>query len=114
MGSGSALIFVHFEEDPIRNLSFMLVPALALATEPRRGTRVWVRSQVLETLREDYVRTARAKGIGGVSLISRTVLRNALLPVITLLGSQFIFLVSGAVVVETISASPGIGTTLVG
>jgi peptide/nickel transport system permease protein len=107
------LFFVHFEEDPIGNLTFMLVPALVLATGAAARNARLVRSQVLETLREDYVRTARAKGIAGPALISRHVLRNALLPVITLLGSQFIFLVSGAVVVETIFSIPGIGTTLV-
>jgi len=107
------LFFVHFEDDPVGNLAFMIVPALVLATGAAARNARLVRSQVLDTLREDYVRTARAKGIAGVSLISRHVLRNALLPVITLLGSQFIFLVSGAVVVETIFSIPGIGTTLV-
>jgi ABC-type dipeptide/oligopeptide/nickel transport system permease component len=58
------------------------------------------------------VRTARAKGVTGISLISRHVLRNALLPVITQLGGSIIFLITGAVVVETIFSIPGIGTTL--
>ncbi|HTE84738.1 MAG TPA: ABC transporter permease [Dehalococcoidia bacterium] len=106
------LFFVHIEDDPIGNLGFMIVPALVLAAGAAARNARLTRSQVLETLREDYVRTARAKGITGVSLISRHVLRNALLPVITQLGGSVIFLISGAVVVETIFSIPGIGTTL--
>jgi peptide/nickel transport system permease protein len=106
------LFFVHFQDDPIGNLTFMLVPALVLAAGSAARNARLTRSQVLETFREDYVRTARAKGVAGVSLISRHVLRNALLPVITQLGGSLIFLITGAVVVETIFSIPGIGTTL--
>lgn len=107
------LFFVHLTDDPVGNLTFMFVPALVLATGAAARNARLTRSQVLETFREDYVRTARAKGISGLPLISRHVLRNALLPVITQLGGTIIFLVAGAVVVETIFSIPGIGTTLV-
>lgn len=106
------LFFAHFEDDPVANLSFMLVPALVLATGAAARNARLTRSQMLETIREDYVRTARAKGVTGVSLISRHVLRNALLPVITQIGGSVVFLVAGAVVVETIFSIPGIGTSL--
>jgi peptide/nickel transport system permease protein len=106
------LFFVHLEDDPVGNLTFLIVPALVLAAAAAARNARLTRSQVLETLREDYVRTARAKGVTGVPLISRHVLRNALLPVITQLGGTIIFLIVGAVVVETIFSIPGIGTTL--
>jgi peptide/nickel transport system permease protein len=106
------LFFVHFADDPLGNLTFMIVPALVLATgAAARNARI-TRSQVLEILREDYIRTARAKGIAGLPLIWRHVLRNALLPVVTLMGGQIIYLIAGAVVVETIFSIPGVGTTL--
>lgn len=106
------LFYVHLTDDPVGNLTFMLVPALVLATGAAARVARLTRSQVLETLREDYVRTARAKGIAGVSLIRRHVLRNALLPVVTLMGSQVVALLAGAVVIEIVFSIPGIGTTL--
>jgi peptide/nickel transport system permease protein len=107
------LFFVHLSDDPVGNLTFMIVPALVLATGAAARVARLTRSQVLETLREDYVRTARAKGISGLRLIQRHVLRNALLPVVTLMGSQVVALLAGAVVIETVFSIPGIGTTLI-
>jgi peptide/nickel transport system permease protein len=107
------LFFVHLSDDPVANLTFMIVPALVLATGAAARVARLTRSQVLETLREDYVRTARAKGISGLRLIQRHVLRNALLPVVTLMGSQIVALLAGAVVIETVFSIPGIGTTLI-
>jgi peptide/nickel transport system permease protein len=69
----------------------------------------WTRSSVLETLREDYVRTARAKGLSRRAVLWKHVLRNAMIPVLTILGLQFAFLISGTVVVENVFVLPGIG-----
>ena len=71
------------------------------------------RTQLLEVFREDYVRTARAKGLGEQIVMWRHVVRNALLPVITLSGLQFAFLLGGSVAVERAFSVPGLGTALV-
>jgi peptide/nickel transport system permease protein len=82
----------------------LLLPAVALAVVAR-----WTRSAVLETLREDYVRTARAKGLSRRAVLWHHVLRNAMIPVLTILGLQFAFLISGTVVVENVFVLPGVG-----
>jgi peptide/nickel transport system permease protein len=86
-----------------------VLPALALAlTEAAILARI-VRSAMLETMREDYVRTARAKGLSKGQVLRRHVLRNALIPVATIVGLQFGFLMAGAVVVENVFTLPGLG-----
>jgi peptide/nickel transport system permease protein len=70
------------------------------------------RSTMLEVLREDYVRTARAKGLGERTVIYRHALRNAVLPVITIMGAQTVNLLGGLVIIETIFALPGVGRLL--
>ena len=91
------------------SLRALLLPALALAlTESAILARV-TRSSVLECLGEDYVRTARAKGLGGRAILWRHVLRNALIPVTTIMGLQFAFLLAGAVIVENVFTLPGLG-----
>ncbi|MDR6292598.1 MULTISPECIES: ABC transporter permease [Inquilinus] len=90
-------------------LHALVLPALALAlTEAAILARV-VRSAMLETMREDYVRTARAKGLSKGAVLRRHVLRNALIPVATIIGLQFGFLMAGAVVVENVFTLPGLG-----
>jgi ABC-type dipeptide/oligopeptide/nickel transport system permease component len=69
---------------------------------------------MLEVLGQDYVRTARAKGLGGWSVIVRHALRNALIPVVTVFGLQFGNLLAGAVIVETVFSRPGLGRVIVG
>jgi peptide/nickel transport system permease protein len=87
----------------------LILPACALAlTESAILARV-TRSAVLETLEEDYVRTARAKGLAWGSILWRHVLRNALIPVTTIMGLQFAFLLAGAVIVENVFTLPGLG-----
>jgi peptide/nickel transport system permease protein len=90
-------------------LSALLLPALALAL-PQAGilTRV-TRSAVLDVLGEDFVRTARAKGLSRRAALWRHAVPNALVPVVTILGLQFTFLVAGSVLVETIFGLPGLG-----
>jgi peptide/nickel transport system permease protein len=93
-------------------LKALVLPATALAlTEAAILTRV-TRSAVLETLEEDYVRTARAKGLSPAQVMGRHVLRNALVPIMTIVGLQFGFLVAGAIVVENVFYLPGLGRLL--
>jgi len=87
----------------------LLLPAVALAAVQAAVLARWTRSSVLETLREDYVRTARAKGLSRRAVLWKHVLRNAMIPVLTILGLQFAFLISGTVVVENVFVLPGIG-----
>lgn len=90
-------------------LRALVLPATALAlTEAAILARV-VRSAMLETMREDYVRTARAKGLSKAAVLRRHVLRNAMIPVATIIGLQFGFLMAGAVVVENVFTLPGLG-----
>lgn len=87
----------------------LLMPALALSGPGIAFQSRLVRSNLLEALQEDYVRTARAKGLGEVSVVARHAVWNALLPVLAAWGLLFVFLLSGSVIVETIFAWPGLG-----
>lgn len=101
-------------DDPIKNLQIMAGPSLALGIGMGAFIARMARTQLLEVFREDYVRTARAKGLGERIVMWRHVVRNALLPVITLSGLQFAFLLGGSVAVERAFSVPGLGTALVG
>jgi peptide/nickel transport system permease protein len=96
-------------DDPPRALKALILPAIALAL-PQAGvlTRV-ARASLLDVLQEDFVRTARAKGLDARSALWRHALPNALLPVVTILGLQLSFLVAGAVLVENVFSLPGLG-----
>ena len=101
-------------DDPVKNLQIMAGPALALGIGLGAFIARMARTQLLEVFREDYVRTARAKGLGERVVMWRHVVRNALLPVITLSGLQLAFLLGGSVAVERAFSVPGLGTALVG
>jgi peptide/nickel transport system permease protein len=90
-------------------LKALLLPALALALVQAAILARVTRSAVLEVLREDFVRTARAKGLSRRRTLWRHVLRNALIPVVTLMGLQFATLLSGTIVIENVFFLPGIG-----
>ena len=90
-------------------LRALLLPAIALAAVQASVLTRWTRSAVLEVMREDYVRTARAKGLSRRQALWRHVLRNAMIPVLTIMGLQFAVLISGTVVVENVFVLPGIG-----
>jgi dipeptide transport system permease protein len=94
-------------------LSHLVLPAIALGTIPLAVIARMTRSSMLEVLREDYVRTARAKGAGHLRVIAIHALRNALIPVVTTIGLQVGTLLAGAILTETIFAWPGIGKWLV-
>ncbi len=90
-------------------LKSLVLPAVALALSEAAILSRVVRSATLEVYREDYIRTARAKGLSRTAVLVRHVLRNMLLPVVTIMGLQFAFLVAGAVVVENVFYLPGLG-----
>nr|WP_242470887.1 nickel ABC transporter permease [Thiocystis violacea] len=91
----------------------LVLPAITLGTGLAAILARMVRSSVLEVLGEDYIRTARAKGLGPTAVLWRHALRNAWLPILTLIGMQFGALLGGAVVTETVFAWPGLGSLLI-
>ena len=100
-------------ENPTTNLQQMVFPALVLATHDLAFLGRVTRSSMLEVLREDYVRTARSKGLKEMTVLGRHALKNAILPVVTISGSQFGRLLGGTIIVETIFVMPGMGALLV-
>ena len=96
-------------EAPWKNLQQFLLPAAVLGFRLSAATMRMTRSTLLEVLREDYVRTARAKGLGERVIIYKHALKNALIPVVTIVGGQLGTLLAGTVIVETIFALPGMG-----
>jgi peptide/nickel transport system permease protein len=104
--------YVHFTDDPLQNLKQMMIPAIILGTALSAITMRLTRTQMLEVLRQDYIRTAWAKGLTERTVIVRHALRNALIPVVTLVGLQAPLLIGGAVIVEQIFVIPGMGMLL--
>jgi len=91
----------------------MVLPALTLAAASTGTIARFARSSFLEVLGEDFVRTAKAKGLAATTVRYKHVLRNALIPVVTIVGLQFGFLLSGAIIVETVFSFPGLGWLLI-
>ncbi len=94
-------------------LAHLVLPGIAIGIAHAAGTARYMRSSLLEVIRQDYVRTARAKGLPETTVIGKHAIRNALLPIITLFGLSMPFLFSGSVLVETIFAWPGMGRLIV-
>jgi peptide/nickel transport system permease protein len=107
-----ALIFVPPWQDPWVNLQQMFLPILSLALGLAAVVVRMTRSSMLEVLGEEYVKVARAKGLGNRVVLLRHALRNALIPIITVLGLQMGFLLGGVVITEQIFGLPGLGWTL--
>jgi len=107
------LEYVAFVHDPLENLKQLIWPALAQAYYISAPIMRLTRSQMLEVIRQDYVRTARAKGLAERAVIYRHALRNSLLPVVTFIGWWGGRLLGGIVIMEVIFAVPGMGTALV-
>ncbi|MBI4496984.1 MAG: ABC transporter permease [Chloroflexi bacterium] len=105
--------FVHLWDDPLKSSQQLIWPALALGFHSNGTMLRLTRAQLLEVLREDYVRTAWAKGLRERVIVVRHALRNALLPVVTVIGLQLAALLGGTVLVENIFALPGMGRTLI-
>ena len=104
------LFFVPFFSDPLSNLQQFLLPAVVLAMNLMGSVSRMVRSSMLEVLRQDYIRTAYAKGLSARTVITRHALRNGFIPVLTFIGLQLSNLLGGTVIIESIFALPGMGT----
>ena len=105
--------YIPFVEDPLGNLGMVLIPALILGTGMSAATMRLTRTMMLEVLRQDYIRTAWAKGLKERVIIIRHAVKNALIPVVTLIGLQMPILVGGSVIMEEIFVLPGIGRMFV-
>ena len=105
---------VPITEDPVAALKFLVMPTIAVGAGTAAVLARFVRASIMETLNQDYVRTARAKGLQERSVVLRHAMRNALIPVITVAALQIGFLISGAVIVEVVFARPGFGSLLIG
>jgi len=104
--------YVRFLDDPLQNLKQMALPAIVLGAGLSAITMRLMRTMMLEVLRQDYIRTAWAKGLPERLVVLRHAFRNALVPVITLVGLQAPLLIGGAVIIETIFVIPGMGLLL--
>lgn len=104
--------YVKFSDDPLQNLKQMIIPAVVLGAALSAVTMRMTRTMMLEVLRQDYIRTAWAKGLPERLVILRHALRNALIPVVTLIGLQAPILIGGAVIIEQIFVIPGMGLLL--
>ena len=103
------LRMVAFVDDPLRNLGHMFIPSLILGTYLSATVMRMTRTMMLEVLRQDFIRTAWAKGLRERVIILRHVIKNALIPVVTLIGLQLPILIGGSVIMENMFAMPGLG-----
>jgi peptide/nickel transport system permease protein len=99
--------------DPLDVAWHLVLPVTSLAIQSIAGWARYVRTSMLESLHQDYVRTARAKGLAGSRVIGKHALRNALMPVVTLIGLSLPSLVAGAVITESIFSYPGVGSLII-
>lgn len=106
------LSYVPFTEDPIGNLSVMIIPGVIVGIPLLGGTIRMTRAMMLEVVRQDYIRTAWAKGLQPRTIWYRHAVRNALIPVLSLIGLQIPFLLGGTVIIEQIFNLPGMGIYL--
>jgi peptide/nickel transport system permease protein len=107
------IVFTPIYVDPVANLTQLIWPAMAVGYRYCAVTARMIRSSLLEVMTEDYIRTARAKGVFEKLVVSRHALRNALLPAITVIGLEFAFLIGGLVVTEQVFNLNGIGQLFV-
>ena len=107
------LVITDLWQDPVKNLQMVVGPAIALGIGLAAGLARMTRSTILEALFDDYVRTARSKGLREQAIVGKHVMRNALLPVVTTSGAAMGALIGGAVATETAFGVPGLGTYLV-
>ena len=107
------LVYVRFFDDPLGNLAMFFIPAVILGTAGSAGTMRMTRTMMLEVLRQDYIRTAWSKGLREKIVVVRHAMKNAFIPVITLIGMELPILVGGAVIIENIFNLPGLGRFMV-
>jgi peptide/nickel transport system permease protein len=101
--------YTPFADDPLANLRRLILPAITLGTASMAVNMRQVRSSMLDVLSQDYIRTARSKGLRERGVIGRHALKNALIPVVTLIGLQIGAVIEGAIITETIFFWPGVG-----
>ncbi|PKR77958.1 glutathione ABC transporter permease GsiC [Halalkalibacillus sediminis] len=101
--------YVGFFEDPLKNLQIMILPAFVLGTAMAGAVMRMTRSSILEILRQDFIRTIRAKGAKEKIVIFNHALRNAMIPILTIIGMQIGVLLGGTVIIEQIFSLPGLG-----
>lgn len=106
--------YVPFSEDPLGNLARLLLPSIALALPILANLARLTRSAMLDALQQDYIRTARAKGVSERSILFKHALRNALIPFVTSVGIMAGYLLGGAIVIEQVFAIPGLGRLILG
>ena len=112
-GWSPSVELIPFKEDPLGNLGMFLIPSLILGTAMSAATMRLTRTMMLEVLRQDYIRTAWSKGLKERVIIIRHAIKNAFIPVLTLIGMQLPLLVGGSVILEEIFVLPGIGRMFV-
>jgi peptide/nickel transport system permease protein len=108
-----SIMLVSFSKDPLGNLKMFIIPAIVLGMQLSGMTMRMMRTMMLEVLRQDYIRTAWAKGLTERVVVMRHALKNAFIPVITIIGWQVPLLVGGAVIIENIFQLPGMGQLMV-
>jgi peptide/nickel transport system permease protein len=101
--------FIPFTQDPLGNLGQVIIPAVIMGMAMSGTTMRMTRTMMLEVLRQDYIRTAWSKGLKENTVITRHALKNALIPVVTIIGLQLPILIGGSVVMEQIFCLPGVG-----
>jgi peptide/nickel transport system permease protein len=112
-GWSPPLMLIPFKKDPIGNLKMFIIPALVVGMEIAGVVMRMTRSMMLEVLRQDYIRTAWAKGLRERSVVMRHALKNSLIPVVILIGLQAPILIGGVVVIEQIFDLPGLGRLMI-
>ena len=100
---------IQFTEDPLGSLGVFIIPSLILGTYLSAATMRITRTMMLEVLRQDYIRTAWSKGLRERAVVVRHAIKNALIPIVTLVGLQLPILVGGSVIMENIFNLPGLG-----
>jgi peptide/nickel transport system permease protein len=111
-GWSPSVKYITFAQDPLGHLGLMIIPALILGKGLSAVIMRLTRTLMLEVLRQDYIRTAKAKGLATGTIVLRHALRNALIPVVTLIGLQAPVIFGGTVILETIFVIPGMGLLL--
>jgi peptide/nickel transport system permease protein len=105
--------FIAFTEDPAQNLQRLILPAITLATASMAANVRQVRSSLIDVFHQDYIRTARAKGLAERAVVLSHSMKNALIPLVTLVGIQIGVIIEGAIVTESVFAWPGVGRLVV-
>jgi peptide/nickel transport system permease protein len=108
-----SITLIKFTVDPLGNLKMFIVPAIVLGMGMSGTSMRMTRTMMLEVMRQDYIRTAWAKGLKERTVVIRHALKNALIPIITITGQQFSMLIGGSIIIESIFALPGMGLLII-